>query len=113
MPYAGWLTKTQQSQVFYDESQFHTDRTEVSHNQGQSCKPPRQSCMHAHHWHVLSMSKGWANSCPKAFTVHPPDTLKPNVFNDTAPSRPPSRVSTRGNDIGENVYFESSSMKLG
>lgn len=61
----------QQSQVFYDESQFHTDKTEGPQNQGQP-----------------------------SFTVHPPDTLKPNVFSDAAPSRPPSRVSTRGNDIG-------------
>lgn len=61
----------QQSQVFWDESQFHTDKTNTSPNQGQS-----------------------------SFTVHPPDTLKPEVFNETAPSRPNSRVSTRGNDVG-------------
>ena len=28
--------------------------------------------------------------------VRPADTLNPNVFNDAAPSRPPSRVSARG-----------------
>ena len=32
-----------------------------------------------------------------AFSVHPPDTLNPGVF-DGAISRPPSRVSIRGND---------------
>lgn len=69
----------QQSQVFYDESQFHTDKAEGPQNQGQP-----------------------------SLTVHPPDTLKPNVFSDTAPSRPPSRVSTRGNDIGasQNMNFD-------
>ncbi|KAL8931815.1 MAG: hypothetical protein Q9211_006714 [Gyalolechia sp. 1 TL-2023] len=34
-----------------------------------------------------------------AFTVHHPDSLKPNVFDHGAPSRPPSRVSTR-NGLG-------------
>ena len=41
------------------------------------------------------------NCAPKAMTVYPQDTLKPNLFSDTAPSRPPSRVGTRGNDISE------------
>lgn len=48
------------------------------------------------------MRKNAAKSCLKALTVHPQDTLKPNIFSDTAPSRPPSRVSTRGNDNGKN-----------
>lgn len=61
----------QQSQVSWDESQFHNDKTEGPQNQGQP-----------------------------SFTVHPADTLKPNIFSDTAPSRPPSRVSTRGNETG-------------
>ncbi len=34
--------------------------------------------------------------CATAFTIHSQDTLRPNVFVDSAPSRPPSRVSTRG-----------------
>lgn len=34
-----------------------------------------------------------------SFTVHHPDSLKPNVFDHAAPSRPPSRVSTR-NGLG-------------
>ena len=31
-----------------------------------------------------------------AFTIHPSDTLKPNMFEGGAPSRPPSRVSQKG-----------------
>ena len=31
-----------------------------------------------------------------AFAVHAQDTLNPQVFNDNAPSRPPSRVSMKG-----------------
>lgn len=33
-----------------------------------------------------------------AFTIDPQDTLKPSVF-DGAPSRPPSRVSTRAGQL--------------
>ena len=31
-----------------------------------------------------------------AFAVHAQDTLNPQVFRDDTPSRPPSRVSTKG-----------------
>lgn len=51
----------------WDENPFHSDKTDNG-QQGQS---------------------------RSSFTVHSQDTLNPNVFVDSAPSRPPSRVSTR------------------
>ena len=42
-----WLIESQQSQVYYDESQFHTDKTEGPHNHGQPCKPLRSNTLHA------------------------------------------------------------------
>ncbi|MCJ1469641.1 hypothetical protein MMC07_008277 [Pseudocyphellaria aurata] len=58
----------------WDENQFHSDNGQQG--QSRSCEDP---------WEDL-----------EAFTVHSQDTLNPNVFVDSAPSRPPSRVSTRG-----------------
>ena len=61
---------------------------------------------HAYNWHPI-MGGGAAGArddrltqlSPSAFTIHPSDTLKPNMFADGAPSRPPSRVSLGGNDL--------------
>lgn len=44
-----------------------------------------------------------------AFTIHPSDTLKPNVYADNAPSRPPSRASTQvlttSNGVGKRAVL--------
>ncbi|KAL9035880.1 MAG: hypothetical protein Q9214_006388, partial [Letrouitia sp. 1 TL-2023] len=57
------------SQTNWDEAQFHSDNAGIGGQQVPS------------------------------FTVHHPDSLGPDVFNNTAPSRPPSRVSTTADDI--------------
>ncbi|KAI9871811.1 MAG: hypothetical protein M1830_002426, partial [Pleopsidium flavum] len=51
----------------WDEDPFHSDKTDYAYQTGNHTN----------------------------FTVHPPDSLGPSVF-DSAPSRPPSRISNRG-----------------
>ena len=59
------------------------------------------------HFHCTPTSFRYARnqlSCaPKASTVYPQDTFTPNLFRDTAPSRPPSRVGPQSIDISERV----------
>ena len=88
----------QPSRDTWNEAQFHCDKTEsIQSGQQQRSEDPWEDLEGARSYgrRVPNSRIGQANmSVHAAFTVHPQDTLKPSVF-DAAPSRPPSRVSTR------------------
>ncbi|MCJ1476871.1 hypothetical protein MMC13_005540 [Lambiella insularis] len=72
----------QEQHLAWDESPFHADKTVY----------------------------GPENHPQTSFNVHSPDTLNPSVFNNGAPSRPPSRISNRGaNNVnsGQSQLFPS------